>query len=123
MDTATRLYRSQPDFLASITLRPDSSNGRAVMNGVRTDFCYAEDPDQVTQYMIWPDFFDSSGNSFPIDQPLAFGTLMNARMHILSRDFVAFHLKRLRHGTRFYCMSGPQVVGDGVVTEVIAVPA
>ena len=123
MDTAKRLYRLQPDFLASITLRPGCSNGHDVMNGARTDFCYVEDPDQITQYMIWPDFFDASGDSLPTDQPLVFGIPLNARMHILSREFVTFHMARLRQGTRFYCMAGPQIVGDGVVTDVFTNPA
>jgi hypothetical protein len=93
------------------------------MNGVRTDFRYTEDPDLNSQYMIWPDFFDASGNSLPTDQPLSFGTPLNARMHILSREFVAFHTARLVPGTRFYCMAGPKIVGDGIVTEVLANPA
>ena len=93
------------------------------MNGIRTDFRYVEEADQVMQYMIWPDFFDVSGDSLPSDQPLNFGVPLNARMLILSRDFVAFHMTRLRPGTRFYCMAGRQIVGDGVVTEVYANPA
>ena len=120
METTKRLYRLPPDFLASITLRPGP---RGFLNGIRPNFCYGEDPDQVTQYMIWPDFMDSSGNSLTADQSLAFGLPLNARMHILDRDFVAFHMSRLSRGTRFYCMDGPRIVGDGVVTEVVPSPA
>ena len=120
MDTTKRLYRLPPDFLASITLRPGP---RVFLNGIRPNFCYAEDPDQVLQYMIWPDFIDSFGDSITADQPLVFGSPLDARMHILDRDFVAFHMTRLSGGTRFYCMDGPRIVGDGVVTDVVPAPA
>ena len=120
MDTTKRLYRTPPDFLALITLRPGP---RRFLNGIRPNFCYVEDPDQVAQYMICPDFVDSSGNSLTADQPLAFGSPLNARMHILDRELLAFHMTRLSGSTRFYCMDGPRIVGDGVVTEVFQGPA
>ncbi len=116
---AVRRY-PRDDFEAQIRIYPPEEGGRKVpaFNRVRWDFCYADDPEQAL-YMIWPDFCQPDGDSYPADQPLPTGVELPARMVILNQKLRAeVHQARLIPGVRFYCCEGRRHTAEGVVTRI-----
>lgn len=109
------------DFEASIRIMRADEGGRRtpVFNGIRWDFCYAEDDPAAGIWMIHPDFYDATGESvaeqtaLPIDEPIP------ARMFILVDELrEEIHRRKLRVGGRFYCHEGSRRVAEGVVTRI-----
>ena len=116
-----RLYKPVDDFEALIHIYTEAEGGRvtAPFNGIRWDFSYVEGNGPDNFYMIWPDFFDSSGNSLPSSDPLPVGAEIQARMTIVvdeMRDKV--HRLKIQPGVEFYCHEGPKRVAIGRVTRV-----
>lgn len=117
---ADRLY-PQDDFEATIRVYLPAEGGRQTPphNGVRWDFAYAADQTADSLYMIWPDFCQPNGCSYPTDQPLPVGVNLHARMFILNNKLRAeLHRVRIAVGVRFYCHEGPRRVAEGVVTRI-----
>lgn len=112
----------QHDFAAEISILPLGPETRRThaFNGIRWDFCYADDLDERGQprqiSMIWPEFIDEAGVSIPTGVPIE-GRL-HARMHIFVREAVDLHRQRLAIGGRFYCVEGSRKVAEGVVTSL-----
>jgi translation elongation factor EF-Tu-like GTPase len=116
-----RLYRLSDDFEALIRIYRADEGGRKTppFNGMRWDFAYEGDSISDSMYMIYPDFYDSEGNSLATDQALSVGADLPARMHILNDEFrVSIHRQRVQVGTRFFCQEGPKAVASGVVTRI-----
>lgn len=116
-----RLYSVPDDFEATIRILSEVEGGRrtAPFNGIRWDFSYAADgaPDQI--YMIWPDFFSSSGDSLPKDQPLPLSAELSARMTIVVDEMRRqVHRARIKPGVEFYCHEGLKRVAVGCVTRI-----
>ena len=121
MDTATRIYCVPDDFEAVIRIFPAAEGGRATapFNGIRWDFAYEGERPEDSLYMIWPDFHDEVGDSFPIDKPLPVGVELAARMHVLSDEMrCKVHRQRMREGLRFYCHEGSKRVAEGRVVRL-----
>jgi hypothetical protein len=121
------LYSSEPDFEAEITILTKEQGGRTnpPHNYIRWDFGYAEDNPlepkrslSANIYMIYPNFLDKNGAPIPKGIPLS-GTFQ-ARMHILVKDMVEYHRKRLSVGTKFNCHEGSRIVARGTVTSLCA---
>lgn len=128
MFSMTDLYLTEPDFEAEITILTEEQRGcRAPPhNYIRWDFGYAEDNPLEREryldaeiYMIWPNFLDTEGTPMQKGIPLV-GTY-KARMHILVREMVYYHRKRISVGLKFNCYEGGQIVARGVVTELRAI--
>ena len=116
-----RLYSLPDDFEAVIRIYHTDESGckNPPFNGIRWDFAYEGDSISDSLYMIYPDFYDSLGNSLPNDQPLSVGVELPTRMHILNDDFrVPIHRQRIQVSTRFFCHEGPKAVASGVVTRI-----
>lgn len=117
----TQLYRQPADFEATISILSTEAGGRInpPFNGIRWDFAYAADRDTDSLFMIWPDFFDQSGDSLPTDQPLPIGVDLPARMTIVVDEMRAeVHRHRIAVGTQFYCHEGRKRVAVGTVTKI-----
>jgi len=111
-----RLYEHQEDFEASITIFTEDEGGRTMppRNGIRWDFVYAENNPPNQAYMIWPEFIDENNDAIS-ENVLLHGTL-NARMHIVNQEMKnKVHFPRIKPGTEFFCVEGPQKVAKGVV--------
>jgi len=110
------------NFEADITILPlgPDTRSRHPFNGIRWDFCYAEDLDEGGRArevsMVWPEFVDELGVSIAADVPLH-GRL-RALMHVVVPEMVERHLQRLRIGTQFVCTEGSRPVARGVVTSL-----
>ena len=124
----TDIYSTEADFEAEITILTSEQGGRMnpPYNYIRWDFGYAEDnPDEPKRnlsaeiYMIYPNFLDPNGLSIPSGISLE-GTL-RARMHILVREMVEYHRRRILVGTKFNCHEGSKIVARGVVTKLLAI--
>jgi translation elongation factor EF-Tu-like GTPase len=115
-----RLYPFD-DFEAEIVIRRESEGGRnsPTYNGIRWDFCYAGDNPQDGIYMIWPDFCDAEGVSFPSGRSLDIGVPLRARMVIANDELRrSIHRDRIAPGVRFHCQEGGRSVADGVVLGI-----
>jgi translation elongation factor EF-Tu-like GTPase len=115
-----RLYPCD-DFEATIRIYSATEGGRRTpaYNGIRWDFAYAEGNPPDTLYMIWPDFFATSGQSLPPDQPLSVGVELSARMSVVMDEMRAeVHRDRIAPGVRFFCHEGGRRVAEGVVTRI-----
>jgi len=110
------------NFEAEITIYPLGPETRTShpLNGIRWAFAYADDLKndgaliQISD--VWPEFIDDGGETIARDVPLM-GTL-RARMHIVFPKMVKVHLKRLKVGTKFYCMEGARKCAEGIVTAL-----
>jgi len=93
---------------------------RHPFNGIRWAFAYAEDfkddGSVVAVSDVWPEFIESNGNAIAEDIPLS--GILNARMHIVFPEMMPTHMKRIKVGTRFYCMEGDRKCAEGVVTTI-----
>jgi len=112
-------------FDADIEIYPLEKSGRKhhPLNGIRWAFAYADDfaedvnsgvPVRVSD--VWPEFIDEQGKSIPGNVPLV-GRL-KARMHIMFPKMVPVHMKRLKIGTKFFCVDGGRANAEGVVTAI-----
>ena len=116
-----RLYRVADDFEAIILILTESEGGRKTspFNGIRWDFSYALNSSPGELYMIWPDFFSSSGDSLPTDIPLPLGVELPARMTIIVDEMrEKTHRALIKPGVEFYCHEGPKRVAIGRVTRI-----
>ena len=116
-----RLYKTPDDFEASIRIFAHEEGGRnsPPFNGIRWDFCYAEDSAIEHLWMIWPDFMDEKGDSLPTDKPLPIGVNLTARMTILVDKMRSeVHRERVAIGSTFYCHEGSKRVAFGRVTKI-----
>jgi len=116
-----RLSAVPDDFEAVIRILSEAEGGRKTppFNGIRWDFSYAQDEASNHLYMIWPDFFSSSGDSMPTDSPLPIGVELSARMTILNDEMrEQIHRARIEAGLEFYCHEGPKRVAIGRVTRI-----
>jgi hypothetical protein len=116
-----RLYRIPDDFEATIRIFSEIEGGRKTppFNGIRWDFSYASDEEPNQIYMIWPDFFLSSGDSLPTDSPLPIGVELSARMTIVVDEMrEQLHRARVVPGLEFYCHEGSKRVAIGRVTRI-----
>lgn len=115
------LYKLSGDFEVIIRIFPTGEGGRQTLayNGIRWNFCYADDLPENNQYMIWPDFYDEHGDSLPTDQPLPTDTYLPARMIILVEEMrERIHRSRIHEGVRFFCVEGNHRVAEGIVTRI-----
>lgn len=109
-------------FEADITILPLGPLTRRTypFNGIRWDFCYADDVDErglaPHVFMIWPEFMDEHNVQIPKDVSLQ-GRLRSF-MHIVSPELVELHRKRLKVGSRFFCTEGSRLVAEGVVVSM-----
>ncbi len=117
----TRIYKKfdPEDFQARIRFFPLNEGGRhPYPNGIRSDFMYADD--KVNIYMIHPDFFDSNGDSLPIDEMLPLDVWLNARMYIIVPEMKEkTHRLKIRDEVRFYCMDGGRRIAEGIVSKIV----
>lgn len=124
----TNLYLREPDFEAEIAILTEEQGGRKMppFNYIRWDFGYAEDNPLEPKrnldaqiYMIWPNFLDDDGT--PIEKGIPLIGTYNARMHILVREMMDYHRKRILVGLKFNCHEGARIVARGVVTKLRAI--
>ena len=113
------------DFEGVVRIFTHEQGGRvnAPFNGIRWDFCYAEDDPSDGIYMIHPDFLDANGCSLPTDAPLPFDTSLVARFRICVDAMRPTHQARIAVGTRFYCHEGGHRVASGTVTRLMGLHA
>ncbi len=109
------------DFEAKVVIFTHEQGGRMAppFNGIRWDFCYAEDDAQDGIFMIHPDFVDADGQSLPMDSPMPIGTKLVARFRICNDKMVPQHQSRINVGTEFYCHEGGRRVASGIVTRIL----
>ena len=110
------------DFEATIRIFSESEGGRHTppRNGIRWDFCYAEDDPKDGIWMIWPNFLSADGNSLPEDEELPISVLLPAKMFILVDAMrMKVHRKRVKVGGVFYCHEGSKRVAVGTITKII----
>jgi translation elongation factor EF-Tu-like GTPase len=115
------LFTVYDDFEAEITIIPEAEGGRRAptYNGVRWDFCYAEDDYRQGLWMIPADFVDADGKSLPRELALLVGVPLLARMVVLNDELrESVHLPRIAAGVRFFCHEGSKRVACGMVTRV-----
>ena len=107
------------DFQAKIRFLPLEDGGRRPYpNGIRFDFKYADDEKNL--YMIYPDFFDSNGNSLSTEDMLPLGIWLIARMYIAVPEMKErVHRLKIKEGVKFYCMDGPHQIAEGVVSKIV----
>lgn len=108
---------SKGHFLAEITINTDGTK----FNGIRWAFVYATDFEKLgsakaPQSDVWPEFLDDDG--FPLRTDIPLKGVLFARMHIIFPQMVEIHFKRLKLGTRFYCMEGHDKMATGIVTQL-----
>ena len=124
----TDIYSTEPDFEAEITILTEEQTGRKTPphNYIRWDFGYAEDnplePERNLDaeiYMIWPNFLDDDGA--PIHKGIPLSGTYKARMHILVKEMMCYHRKRISAGVKFNCYEGARIVARGVVTKLRAI--
>ncbi|NIZ15723.1 hypothetical protein [Phaeobacter sp. HF9A] len=124
----TDLYLTEADFEAEITILSAEQRGRKTppQNNIRWDFGYVEDnPPEPERnlgaeiYMIWPNFLDADGT--PIEKGIPLIGTYKARMHILEKEMMDFHRKRISVGLKFNCHEGARIVARGVVTKLRAI--
>jgi hypothetical protein len=117
----TRIYSKfdPEDFQARIRFFPLEEGGRRPYpNGIRFDFKYAEDDNNL--YMIHPDFFDASGNSFSTADMLPLGVWLAARMYIVVPEMrEKVHRLKIKEDLKFFCMDGSRQVAEGVVSKIV----
>jgi hypothetical protein len=116
-----RLYAVSDDFEAVIRVFSETEGGRKTppFNGIRWDFSYVSDEGSNQLYMIWPDFFSSSGDSLPTDSPLPIGIELSARMTVVAEEMREHvHRGRIVPGLEFYCHEGSKRVAIGRVTRI-----
>ena len=116
-----RLYPVLDDFEATIRILTEAEGGRKTspFNGIRWDFSYVADNATDQLYMIWPDFFSTSGDSLPKDQPLPLSTELSARMTVVVDEMrEQVHRARIKPGVEFYCHEGRRRVAIGRVTRI-----
>ncbi len=116
--------KSKGDFLAHIDIHPcgpeaDKRNAPP-FNGIRWDLVYLEDfekyaPQTPPYNMVWPEFLDQSGVFIPSGIPLI-GSY-DAKMHVVVRDRVEYHMDRIKIGTKFYCMEGALKAATGMIIK------
>ena len=109
------------DFEATIRIIREDESGRRspVFNGIRWDFCYAEDDPKTGIWMVYPDFHDAVGESIPEDRPLPVDVQIPARMFVLVDEMrEEVHRKMVRVGGCFYCHEGLRRVAEGTITRV-----
>lgn len=121
MTTPYRLYSAYADdFEARVRLLRPGECGRQLppYNGVRWDFCYAQDSPLISYMWLYPDFFDpATGNSLQ-ELPLPVNEWLHARVAILLDAARPFHRPKLWPGTSFYYCEGGQIVAEGTVTRL-----
>jgi translation elongation factor EF-Tu-like GTPase len=120
-----RLYSTPDDFEAVIRIFSETVGGRKTppFNGIRWDFSYASDPPSNQLYMIWPDFFSSSGDSLPTNAQLSIGIELPARMTVVVDEMrEQIHRVRIAPGVEFYCHEGSKRVALGRVTRLTGLP-
>ncbi|MCR9086525.1 MAG: hypothetical protein NXH97_07275 [Rhodobacteraceae bacterium] len=124
----TDLYLTEPDFEVEITILTEEQRGRKTPphNYIRWDFGYAEDNPHEPErnldaeiYMIWPNFLDDDGT--PIEKGIPLIGTYKARMHILVKEKLDYHRKRISVGLKFNCHEGARIVARGVVTKLRAI--
>jgi translation elongation factor EF-Tu-like GTPase len=124
----TDLYSTEPDFEAEITILTEEERGRQTPphNYIRWDFGYADDnplePERNLDkeiYMIWPNFLDDDGT--PIQKGIPLIGTYKARMHILVKEMMDYHRKRISVGLKFNCHEGARIMARGVVTKLRAI--
>jgi translation elongation factor EF-Tu-like GTPase len=116
-----RLYPVPDDFEAVIRIFTSEEGGRLTptFNGIRWDFCYADDRPEERLWAIYPDFFDSSGNTIPRDVPLPMAIESCTRMSVLNDEIrKTVHRERIQVGTQFFCHEGARRVAIGRVTKI-----
>ena len=108
------------DFEARIRILTTEEGGkyRWTYNGIRWDFRYAFDPKKLVYWMLYPDFYDANGSSFPPDYPVPAGEWLYARMYCFSLTGRELHQELIRPGTSFYCVEGNRIVAEGTVTRI-----
>ena len=113
------------DFEAVVRIFTHEQGGHvnAPFNGIRWDFCYAEDDPSDGIYMIHPDFLDANGCSRPTDAPLPLDTSLVARFRICVDAMRPTHQARIAVGTCFYCHEGGHRVASGTVTRLVGLHA
>ena len=108
------------DFQARIRIFTAAEGGRVkpTFNGIRWDFKYLDDVSNL--YMIWPDFFDNEGNSFPVETHLPLNQWLNARMYIMVDEMrEKVHRLKIQEGVKFYCMEGSRRTAEGIVSKIV----
>ena len=116
-----RLYQIPDDFEAIVRIFSEGEGGRKTppFNGIRWDFAYGSDEGSNQVYMIWPDFFSSSGDSLPTDCPLPIGIELSARMTVVVDEMRAqVHRARIVPELEFYCCEGSKRVAVGRITRI-----
>lgn len=114
------MYLVPPDFEAVIRLFSTEEGGRRTpaFNGVRWDFDYVDGSRELGSYMIWPEFVEETGESWPKDVPLPVGVEIPALMYILDEKLrESLHRERLQPGVRFWVIEGSRRVGEGRVVK------
>jgi hypothetical protein len=108
------------DFQARIRIFTTAERGRVkpTFNGIRWDFKYFDNVSNL--YMIWPDFFDNEGNSFPAETLLPVNQWLNARMYIVVDEMrEKVHRLKVQEGVKFYCMEGSRHTAEGIVSKIV----
>jgi hypothetical protein len=114
-------FDGNDDFEAMIRIFRESEGGRRspMFNGVRCDFCYAEDDPRRGIWMIYPDFLDANGESIPENQPLPVDAPIPARMIVLSDNLrMEVHRQKARVGSQFFCQDGQRRIAEGIITKI-----
>ena len=114
-------FDGNDDFEATIRIMREDEGGRRspVFNGIRWDFCYAEDDAKDGIWMVYPDFHDATGDSIPEERSLPVDVPIPARMFVLIDEMrEEVHRKKVRVGGRFYCHEGSRRVAEGTITRI-----
>lgn len=110
-----KLKREKPDFVIKYKIINQQRLIRLPGQGIRTDFMYADEPNQA--YMIYPEFRNEKG-SIILDTSEAILIEGIADMWIIMPEMIDFHKSKLEIGRRGYLVEGPVKMAE---CEIISI--
>lgn len=98
-----QLKREKPDFVIKYRIINQKRLIRLPGQGIRTDFMYAEEPNQA--YIIYPEFRDEKG-SIILDTSESILVEGIADMWVIMPEMIDLHKSKLELGKKGYLVEG-----------------
>jgi hypothetical protein len=113
-------FNRKCDFVVEYKFIANQSDYQVKLSqGMRSDFSYAEDDEEMPVYMIWPEFENDSGEIIE-DKEAVILNHGRARMWVMLDEQRQMHKERLTLGQEGYLVAGSHKIAKVKVIDLVS---